>query len=217
MVGFAVLRRIERRRKGIVRPHPGGGGALPGGAKRFIGIEMNRSAANRAAAPVAPELSPPAPAIPTPGRFCVILMLWMRSKIGRRLGWGWCLSARGGCFWRSGGAPTARQPGLRPAGIWSTGNRWRNAPAGKGWEELGVNIGELRVLCFSNVLAYGRHYVDVEFLGDIGAQEPVPNGDDGSLGEYGWFPLRDPPQPLFEPMRLAIASLLSGQWYFPSG
>ena len=42
-------------------------------------------------------------------------------------------------------------------------------------EELGVGVGDLRVLCLSNVLAYDRHYVDVEFLGDIGEQEPAPN------------------------------------------
>ncbi len=80
-------------------------------------------------------------------------------------------------------------------------------------EELGVTVGELRVLCLSNIVAYDRHYVDVEFLGDIGDQEPVPQASDGSFRAYGWFPLREPPQPLFEPMRLAISSLLSGEWY----
>ena len=82
-------------------------------------------------------------------------------------------------------------------------------------EELGVTVGELRVLCLSNIVAYDRHYVDVEFLGDIGDQGPVPQSGDGSFSEYGWFPLKEPPQPLFEPMRLAISSLLSGQWYHP--
>ncbi len=83
-------------------------------------------------------------------------------------------------------------------------------------EELGVTIGELRALCLSNIVAYDRHYVDVEFLGDIGDQEPMPLAADGSFGDYGWFPLNDPPQPLFEPMRLAISSLLSGRWYYAS-
>ena len=41
-------------------------------------------------------------------------------------------------------------------------------------EELGVSVGELRVLCLSNIVAYDRHYVDVELLGDIGDQDPVP-------------------------------------------
>ena len=83
-------------------------------------------------------------------------------------------------------------------------------------EELAIDVGELRALCLSNIIAYGRHYVDVEFLGDIGEQEPVPTAADGSFGAYGWFPLDEPPEPLFEPMRLAIASLRSGQWYYPT-
>ena len=82
-------------------------------------------------------------------------------------------------------------------------------------EELGVTVGDLRVLCLSNIVAYDRHYVDVEFLGDIGDQEPVPTTSDGSFGDYGWYPLSSPPQPLFEPMRLALQSLISGQWYYP--
>lgn len=83
-------------------------------------------------------------------------------------------------------------------------------------EELGVSVENLRVLCLSNIVAYDRHYVDVEFLGDIGDQEPAPQVTDGSFCEHGWFPLKDPPQPLFEPMRLAIECLLSGQWYYPT-
>ncbi len=39
-------------------------------------------------------------------------------------------------------------------------------------EELGVTVGDLRFLCVSNIVAYDKHYLDVEFLGDIGSQEP---------------------------------------------
>ena len=39
-------------------------------------------------------------------------------------------------------------------------------------EELGVSVGSVRFLCVSNIVAYGKHYVDIEFLGDIGEQEP---------------------------------------------
>ena len=85
------------------------------------------------------------------------------------------------------------------------------------WEELGVRVGGLRIICVSNIRHYDRHYLDLEFLADIGDQQPRPQADDGELGEYGWFPLTAPPQPLFEPMRLAIAGLLSGQWYFSDG
>ena len=81
-------------------------------------------------------------------------------------------------------------------------------------EELGVEVGELRFLCVSNIIAYGRHYVDVEFLGEIGDQEPLLV-EPGAFSESGWFELDDWPQPLFEAMRYALDSLRSGQYYYP--
>ena len=81
-------------------------------------------------------------------------------------------------------------------------------------EELGVVVGGLRFLCVSNIIAYGRHYVDVEFLGDIGAQEPVLAESD-AFSRSGWFPVDRPPEPLFQAMRYALASLRTGRQYFP--
>ena len=80
-------------------------------------------------------------------------------------------------------------------------------------EELGVTVGGLQFLCISNIIAYGRHYVDVEFLGDIGDQEPQL-AEPEAFSEYGWFPLDDLPEPLFEAARYALESYRSGQTYF---
>ena len=80
-------------------------------------------------------------------------------------------------------------------------------------EELGVVVGELRFLCLSNIIAYDRHYVDVEFLGDIGDQEPRL-AEPEAFSRWGWFPLEDLPEPLFEAVRYALESYRSGQFYF---
>ena len=82
------------------------------------------------------------------------------------------------------------------------------------WEELGVTVGDLRFLCLSNIIAYGRHYVDIEFLGDIGNQEPLL-AEPEAFSESGWFPLDDLPQPLFEAVGYALDSLNCGQYYYP--
>ena len=71
-------------------------------------------------------------------------------------------------------------------------------------------------LCVSNILAYGKHYVDIEFLGEIGGQEPRL-AEAGEFSESGWFPLDELPQPLFEAMRYALDSLRSGRNYYPGG
>jgi len=81
-------------------------------------------------------------------------------------------------------------------------------------EELGVTVGEMRFLCISNIVAYGKHYVDVEFLGDIGSQEPRLAEPEG-FSESGWFPLDDLPQPLFQAVWYALDSLRTGSYYYP--
>ena len=81
-------------------------------------------------------------------------------------------------------------------------------------EELGVIVGDLRFLCLSNIIAYGKHYVDIEFLGDISGQEPVLKEPEAFIAS-GWFPLEDPPEPLFLAMGYALDSYNTGQMYYP--
>ena len=80
-------------------------------------------------------------------------------------------------------------------------------------EELGLDVGDLRFLCVSNIIAYGTHYVDVEFLGDVGQQEPRLVEPEG-FTECGWFPLDNPPQPLFHAVWYALDSLRTGRDYY---
>ena len=124
-------------------------------------------------------------------------------------------------FVRNGCVFLARRQGSHGAGAWASagghleyGETPEDCARREAREELGLTVGVLRMLCVSNIIAYDRHYVDLEFLGDIGSQEPLPSADDNSFDEYGWFPLDNPPEPLFQPMRLALASLRTGQRYF---
>ena len=81
-------------------------------------------------------------------------------------------------------------------------------------EELGLTVGNLRFLCVSNIVAYGKHYVDIEFLGDIGGQEPSLAEPEAFIAS-GWFPLDDLPKPLFHAMSYALDSYGTGQHYYP--
>ena len=81
-------------------------------------------------------------------------------------------------------------------------------------EELGVTVEDLRYLCVSNIIAYDKHYVDIEFLGEIGDQEPRLMEPDSFIAS-GWFSLDDLPEPLFHAMRYALDSYRTGQHYFP--
>ena len=79
---------------------------------------------------------------------------------------------------------------------------------------MGLEVGNLIFLCVSNIISYGRHYVDVEFLGDIGDQEPRLVEPE-SFSEQGWFELNQPPEPLFDPVKYALDSLMTGRYYYP--
>lgn len=81
-------------------------------------------------------------------------------------------------------------------------------------EELGVEVGDLRYLCLSNIIAYDTHYVDIEFLGDIGSQEPRLAEPEG-FSQAGWFSLDGLPEPLFHAVWYALDSLKTGTNYYP--
>ena len=80
-------------------------------------------------------------------------------------------------------------------------------------EELGVTVGDLRFLCISNIVAYGKHYLDIEFLGDIGCQEPRLAEPVG-FSDLGWFALDCLPEPLFQAAWYALDSLRTGRHYY---
>ena len=81
-------------------------------------------------------------------------------------------------------------------------------------EELGVQVGEMRFLCVSNIIAYGKHYLDIEFLSDIGDQTPRLMEKEG-FSDCGWFPLDSLPHPLFQAVSYALDSLVTGSNYYP--
>ena len=81
-------------------------------------------------------------------------------------------------------------------------------------EEFGIHVERMTFLCVSNIIAYDRHYVDFEFLGDISIQIPKIQEQD-FFTNLQWFSLSELPNPLFEPVRIALDSLLPGQSYYP--
>ena len=121
---------------------------------------------------------------------------------------------------RDGRVFLARRQGSHGEGEWGSagghlewGESLEECARREALEELGLVVGELSFLCVSNIVAYGKHYVDIEFLGDIGAQEPRPMEEAG-FSDLGWFNLEGLPEPLFQPMKYALDSLRTGRRYY---
>lgn len=81
-------------------------------------------------------------------------------------------------------------------------------------EESGLVVKKLSFLCLSNIIAYGKHYVDIQLLAEEIEGEPEER-EPHKIGGWAWYPLDALPQPLFRPVELALASYHSGNRYNP--
>ena len=124
-------------------------------------------------------------------------------------------------FMRGGRVFLAKRQGAHGEDTWASagghlesGETLEECARREAMEELGVTVGELRFLCVSNIIGYGKHYVDIEFVGEIGNQEPRLMEPEAFI-DSGWFPLDQLPHPLFHAMRYALDSYRSGEHYFP--
>ena len=127
----------------------------------------------------------------------------------------------GTMIWRDGQLLLGRRRGAHGADTWGWcgghlefGETFENAAIREIFEESGltVDLADLNPLCIHNVLAYGKHYVDVEFWTEISTGNPTIK-ERSKTDEWGWYALDALPHPLFEPVRMAISAWSDGAWY----
>ena len=82
------------------------------------------------------------------------------------------------------------------------------------YEEFVIQLRDLRFLCVSNVIDYGSHYLDVEFLSELDDNQVPSNQEHNKFDIFGWFPFENLPEPLFKPVEYAIKSFLTGSYYW---
>lgn len=80
-------------------------------------------------------------------------------------------------------------------------------------EELGIEIGNFTFVTCMNMIKEGKHYIDISFTAEIISGEPTIQEPD-KIAEIGWFPLDNLPSPLFEPVRVVLEALKTGERYF---
>lgn len=82
-------------------------------------------------------------------------------------------------------------------------------------EESGLVVRRLRFLCLHNILAYDKHYVDIQFVAEEVAPGEPQLLEPHKIAEWGWFALDALPQPLFKPVELALAARQAQRSYTP--
>ncbi len=80
-------------------------------------------------------------------------------------------------------------------------------------EELGIEIGNIRFASCTNMIKYGKHYLDISFVADLISGTPRICEPD-KIESIGWYDLDHLPEPLFEPVRIVLESLKTGRMFY---
>ncbi|MCA9391608.1 NUDIX domain-containing protein [candidate division WWE3 bacterium] len=80
-------------------------------------------------------------------------------------------------------------------------------------EELGVTLKNINFVSCTNMVKYGKHYVDITFFAEIETGEPTIM-EPGRIESVGWYKLTNLPSPLFEPVRIALDAYKNKTSYF---
>ncbi|HEY1074744.1 MAG TPA: NUDIX domain-containing protein [Patescibacteria group bacterium] len=114
----------------------------------------------------------------------------------------------------------AKRKGSHSAGCWGSmgghvefGETPVEAVKREAREELGIEIGNVQFVTCMNMIKEGKHYLDVSFTAEIVSGEPIIQEPD-KIEEIGWYSLTELPDNLFDPVRVVLESLKTGENYF---
>lgn len=81
-------------------------------------------------------------------------------------------------------------------------------------EETGLVITPdmLEPLCVSNTMAYGTHYIDIEFRCEIPTGQPRVMEPE-KLDAWEWYPMTALPEPMFDAAAMALKAMDRGDWW----
>ena len=80
-------------------------------------------------------------------------------------------------------------------------------------EELGIEIDNIKFASCSNMIKYDKHYLDVSFVAELAGGEPRICEPD-KIESIGWYSLDNLPEPLFEPVRIVLEAIKTGQIFY---
>ncbi len=116
---------------------------------------------------------------------------------------------------RNGNVLLGKRKGSHGAGTYAWcggglefGESLEGAVAREVFQESGMSVTNISLICVSNIREYGRHYIDFEFEVEAEGEPLLREPESGE--PWTWYPLDDLPHPLFRPVELAIDSYRKG-------
>lgn len=97
-----------------------------------------------------------------------------------------------------------------PGGHLEFGETLEECVAREMCEETGLAVRPVRPVSLSNVIKYGRHYIDIQYLVEYISGVPEVREPE-KVESWDWYPLEDLPEPLFEFARRGLEGYLAGQ------
>lgn len=79
-------------------------------------------------------------------------------------------------------------------------------------EECGLDVVSVSFISVSNIVEYGKHYIDIAFKVEVGPGEPQVFEPE-KFGAWGWYDVDDLPEPLFRADAFALESMKTGSVY----
>ncbi len=121
---------------------------------------------------------------------------------------------------RDGKTLLAQRKGSHSSGAWGSmgghvefGETPVEAAIREAKEELGIVIGNLKFISCTSLQKEQTHYIDISFVAEILSGEPVIMEPE-KIASIGWYELDELPRPLFEPVRIVLEAMKTGQAYF---
>jgi len=81
-------------------------------------------------------------------------------------------------------------------------------------EELGIEVLNLELLVISNIVSPGDHWLDITFKGDIKGDPKIAKEEVKKLEKVGFYSIKNPPQPLFIPVKNGVEAYKSHKILF---
>ena len=100
-----------------------------------------------------------------------------------------------------------------PGGKMELGEEFEQTAKRKIFEETGLNLNRIKIICANNDKLKNGHWVSIGALSEDFSEEPIGKEPD-KVSAWEWFKIENPPFPVFLPSAKILMNYRKGTFYF---